>query len=120
MLSQMTLLRGLTFLLKSLNVSLMAPPFWISFFLLTLVFVPQWYSLHWEILIILLPQFPLTQNEMSHFMAPWDDIFNVSASAAAKEFCEWVQVGIDLDIPHCKSQVKPHSYHGFQLLLLVP
>ena len=53
-------------------------------------------------------------------MAPWEDIFNVSASAAAKEFCEWVQVGIDLDIPHRKSQVKPHSYHGFQLLLLVP
>ena len=34
--------------------------FWISFFLLTLVFVLQWLSLHWEILIMLLPQLPLT------------------------------------------------------------
>ena len=25
------------------------------------------------------------------------------------EFCEWVQVGIDVYIPHCKYQVKPHS-----------
>ena len=33
--------------------------FWISFFLLTLVFVLQWLSLHWEILITL-SQFPLT------------------------------------------------------------
>ena len=34
--------------------------FWISFFLLTLVFVLQWLSLLWEILIMLLSQFPLT------------------------------------------------------------
>ena len=32
-----------------------------------------------------------------------------SASAAASEFCEWVQVGIGVYIPHCKYQVKPHS-----------
>ena len=25
---------------------------------------------------------------------PWEDIFKLSASAAASEFCEWVQVGI--------------------------
>ena len=40
---------------------------------------------------------------------PWEDIFKLSASAAASEFCEWVQVGIDVYIPHCKYQVKPHS-----------
>ena len=34
--------------------------FWIYLFLLTLVFVLQWLSLHWEILIMLLSQFPLT------------------------------------------------------------
>ena len=34
--------------------------FWIYLFLLTLVFVLQWLSLHWEILIMLLCQFPLT------------------------------------------------------------
>ena len=33
---------------------------WISFFLLMLVFVLQWLSLHWEILIMLFSQFPLT------------------------------------------------------------
>ena len=39
---------------------------------------------------------------------PWEDIFKVSASATASEFCEWVQVGIDVYIPHLKYQVKPH------------
>ena len=32
-----------------------------------------------------------------------------SASAAASEFCEWVQGGIDVYIPHYKYEVKPHS-----------
>ena len=36
---------------------------------------------------------------------PWEDIFKLSPSAAASEFCEWVQVGIDVYIPHRK----PHS-----------
>ena len=40
---------------------------------------------------------------------PWEDIFKLSASAAASEFCEWVQVGIDVYSPHRKYQVKPHS-----------
>ena len=40
---------------------------------------------------------------------PWEDIFKLSVSAAASEFCEWVQVGIDVYIPHRKYQVKPHS-----------
>ena len=39
---------------------------------------------------------------------PWEDIFKLSASAAASEFCEWVQVGSDVYIPHRKYQVKPH------------
>ena len=29
------------------------------------------------------------------------------------KFCEWVQVGIDVYIPHCKYQVKPHSSPWF-------
>ena len=41
---------------------------------------------------------------------PWEDIFKLSASAAASEFCEWVQVGITVYIPYCKYQVKPHSF----------
>ena len=40
---------------------------------------------------------------------PWEDIFKLSASAAASEFCEWVQVGIDVYTPHRKYQVKPDS-----------
>ena len=43
------------------------------------------------------------------FDVPWVDIFKLSASAAASEFCEWVQVGNDVYIPHRKYQVKPHS-----------
>ena len=37
-----------------------SPLFWIYLFLLMLVFVLQWLSLLWEILIMLLSQFPLT------------------------------------------------------------
>ena len=44
---------------------------------------------------------------------PWEDIFKLSASAAASEFCEWVQVGIDVYIPLRKYQVKPHSSQWF-------
>ena len=44
---------------------------------------------------------------------PWEDIFRLSASAAASEFCEWVQVGIDVYIPHGKYQVKPLSSSWF-------
>ena len=44
---------------------------------------------------------------------PWEDIFKLGASAAASEFCEWVQVGIDVYIPHRKYQVKPHSSPWF-------
>ena len=40
---------------------------------------------------------------------PWEDIFKLSASAAARELCKWVQVGIDVYIPHRRYQVKPHS-----------
>ena len=43
---------------------LTALPFWISFFLLMLVFVLQWVSFHWEILIMLLSQFPLTFHQI--------------------------------------------------------
>ena len=40
---------------------------------------------------------------------PWEGIFKLSASAAASEFCEWVQVEIDVYIVHSKYQVKLHS-----------
>ena len=87
-------------------------------------------SLHWEILIMLLSRFPLTfqltQNRIPPFIVRLmtillligmvfmiifsrEDSFKLSASATASEFCEWVQVGIDVYIPHRKYQVKPHS-----------
>ena len=44
---------------------------------------------------------------------PWEDIFKLGASTAASEFCGWVQVGIDVYIPHRKYQVKPHSSPWF-------
>ena len=44
---------------------------------------------------------------------PWEDIFKLGSSAAASEFCEWIQVGIDVYIPHRKYQVKPHSSPWF-------
>ena len=73
LLSQMTLLRWLTFLLGSLTVTLMLLLFWIHLFLLMLVFVLPWLSFHRGILIMLLSQFPLTfkqsQNWMPHFIA---------------------------------------------------
>ena len=40
---------------------------------------------------------------------PWEDIFKLGASDAVSEFCEWVQVGINVYIIHRKYQVKPHS-----------
>ena len=47
--------------------------------------------------------------EMFHLKdVPWEDIFKFSTSAAAREFCKMVHIGIDLYIPHCKYQVKSH------------
>ena len=51
---------------------------------------------------------------------PWEDIFKLGTSAAGSEFCEWVQVVIDVYIPYHKYQVKHHSSRGFQLLVLLP
>ena len=40
---------------------------------------------------------------------PLDDVFKLSTSAAASEFCQCAKVGIDVNIPDCKYQVKYHS-----------
>ena len=50
---------------------------------------------------------------------PWEDSFKLSASTAASEFCEWVQVGIDVYIPHHKYQANLTHLHGFQQLVLL-
>ena len=45
--------------------------------------------------------------------AQWEDIIELSVSADASEFCEWVQVEIDVYIPYRKCQAKPHSSPWF-------
>ena len=45
----------------------------------------------------------------------WEDIFKLSASAAASDFCEWVRVGIDLYIRSSLIHL-----HGFQLHVMLP
>ena len=62
--SRVILSKWSTFLLRFQTVILIVLLFWIYFFLRTLVFVLQWLFLHWEILIILLPQFPLTFHQI--------------------------------------------------------
>ena len=44
---------------------------------------------------------------------PWQDVFKLSVFAAASKFCEWVQVGIHVYLPHRKYQVKHHSSPWF-------
>ena len=45
---------------------------------------------------------------------PWEDAFKLNASAAASEFCEWVQVAIDKYISHIVSIRSSLTHlHGF-------
>ena len=70
-LSQVTLLRWLTFLLGCQAVILIVLLFWMYFLLLMLVFVLQWPSRHLEILIMLLSQFPLTFHQIPNWISPF-------------------------------------------------
>ena len=143
-LSHMTLLRWLTFLLESQTVILIVLLFWIYFFLLMLVFVLQWLSLHWEILIMLLSQFPLTfhqiHNGMPRFIA-W--LMTILVQIGTVFVIIWemslgrislnsllllLQVnfvnGFRLDLMYI-SLIESVRYnldhpHGFQLLVLLP
>ena len=45
--------------------------------------------------------------------APCEGIFELSASASGHEFCKWIQVSIDVYIPHRRYQVKLHSSPWF-------
>ena len=58
--SQMTLLKWLTFLLASMTVAFTVLLLSIYLFFLMLVFLLQCLLLHWQILIMLLSQFPFT------------------------------------------------------------
>ena len=110
-LSQTTSLRWLTFLLGYQTVIVTLLLFWIYLFLVMLTFhcIAYYYShADWDGLC-------------DHLRGvPWDDIFKLSASAGASEFCEWVQIGIDIYIPHPMYQVSLNHLHGFQLLAQLP
>ena len=132
-LSQMTLLRSLTFRLGSLTVTLTVLLFWIYFYLLissTMDFSPLGNSGHVAVSVSI--DIPSKSKQGSPFYriafdysradrdglcnlwdVQWKDILKLGASAAASKFCEWVQVGID--VPHRKYQVKPHRNHFFWL-----
>ena len=68
---------------------------------------------------------PLSITQLMTTHADWDglrdhlrdilqeDIFKLSVSAAGSEFCEWVQVGIEVYLSHHKYQVRPHSFPWF-------
>ena len=51
---------------------------------------------------------------------PWKDIFKLSASVAASEFCEWVQVGTDVYTLIISIRSSLTHLHGFQQLVLLP
>ena len=104
-----------------------------------LVFVLQWLSLHLESLIIFVSvsiDFPSysQQDAPFHRISSWlerslwsfergcmEGIFKLSASSAASEYCECVQVGIDVYIPHWMYHRSSLNHlHGFQLLVLLP
>ena len=51
---------------------------------------------------------------------PWEDIFKLSASAAASEFCEWVQAGIHVYILIISIRSNLTHLHRFQQLVLLP
>ena len=119
------LLRWIAVLLGSLTVTLTVLLFWTYLFLLILYFFLQLLSAHWEIWIVIVSvsiDFPSNPKVDALFYctahdysrADWDDlcdhlrnipsevIFKLGASTAAAEFCEWVQVVIDVHISHRK------------------
>ena len=129
-------LRWLTFLLESLTVTLKVLLLWIcpssdASICFTMAFPPLGNSDH--IVVSVSIDFPIKSKRDAPFhriaydypCADWDglhdhlkdvqseDIFKLSASAATSEFCEWVQVGIDVYIHHRKYQVKSHSSPWF-------
>ena len=120
-LSQMTLLRWLTFLCRSQTVILIALLFLTYFILLMLVFVMTFPSLGISDHVFVSVFIGFLSNSQQDALldcmvydyscadwdglcdhvrdVPWEDVFKLVASAAASEFCEWVWLGIDVYIP---------------------
>ena len=142
-LSKTTLPRWLTFLLESLTAILTVLLFWIYFFLLMIVFVLQWLSLHWEILTMLLSHFLLTFHDIHNmmprfitlpltilvligmvFLIIWEMLLGrISLHQVLLLLVKFVS-GFRLRLMY-KSLIEsirssPIHLHGFQLLLLLP
>ena len=134
-LSQMTLFRCLTSLLGSLIVTVTVMLFWIFFYLLILVFVLQWLFLCWEILIMLVVSVSIdfsSNSKLFSCLLGWSsrrsfdrynrrmDIFELEASVAATEFCEWLQGEIDVSNISLilNNRLILTHLHGFQLNFL--
>ena len=122
----MTLLRWLTFLFRSLSVTFTALLFWISFFLDSpplrnsdhvVVSISTDFSSNTK------QDFPASSHSLWLFSFRlgrslwWFEIFSLwrylSSAAAATEFCEWVQFGIDVYFPQHKYQVKARTSPWF-------
>ena len=69
------------------------------------------FMVHLLIIHVLIEMVSMTIKEM----VASDDIFELGASAAASEFWECVQTGIDVYVPHGKYFL----IHGFELLVLL-
>ena len=120
---QIMLISWLTFLLRSLTVTLTIMLFWIYFFdasiCSTMAFPPLGNSNHVVVLVCI--DFPTNskQGALFHCIAHdyscvdcenlYDHLTDVLWENIATEFCELVQYGIDVYIHHRKYQVKPHS-----------
>ena len=115
---EMTLLRWLTFLFKSLIVTVTVLFILIDFSipirkLLSCCF--HWLSVYHYI------GYDYSRVDWDDLLdhlknVPWKDIFELSASTAAIEFCDCVQVYIPLTVNIKSSFTHPH---GFQLLVLL-
>ena len=112
-------------------------PAFLDFFLSDTSIYSTVASLHLETLNVMFSQFSLTfrQTRDVHFHittydyshtdqhdpldhlrdVPWEDIFQLCAPAAATEFCELVQVRIDVCIVTFRSSVISHRNHFFRL-----
>ena len=119
-------------------------PALLDLFLLMLVFVLQWLSLHWEILIMLLSQFPLTFHQIHNGMPRYitqllttlvligmvfviiREMFHgrISLSSVVLLLLVNFVVGFGLELMYISLIENIRSgliyLHGFQLLVLLP
>ena len=129
----MVLLRGLTFILGSLTVTLIVLLFWISFFLLPLLLTPLENSAH--VVVSVSIEFPINskQDALFHCMAynycctdlnglvdhlrdvSWEDIFKFSASLNSGFRLELMYILLIVSIRSNLTHLL-----GFQQLVLLP